>query len=578
MYCVKVKYRSIFLTILLLFSFFYIKAQDYTLTPENLNSTNLNIIWGSQLNIQPGSTIYIPAGTYAAIRFYDLVGTEENPITIINYGGQVTIDAPSYSAISLQRCKYVRVTGSGDEQVPYGIKVQHTNAYSSGIYLENFTTDVEVDHIEINDTGFAGIMAKTDPYCDNPDTWRSSGFIMKNIKIHDNYIHDTGGEGIYLGFTGGYKIDSNRSCNSIPIFAHWLEDITIANNFIERTGLDGIQVNLARKNCVIANNIVQNYAIKSQSFQDFAMSIGGGVYQVYNNRIYNTDHKGKGLQFISADSGTKIYNNVVVTPNFHAFFIHQRHEFENHDEGVKVFNNTIIEPEYSGIFYNTTITSAVDAAKIGTQQDNVPSYFVNNLIYNPGSDYEGGNTWKQDAESYIDFNNKSTRNAMLPYTLTNVTTRDASILYFKEENSVDYYNINAVTSAVVDAGTNITSFGVSTDILGTDRPNGYGYDVGAYEYIFSASDYQKMKKIATIKNDENKLIVYPNPTTQNFAIKGNEVLGANVNIYSFSGQLLYNQPNYGGERIDVSHYAGGNYFVNITSQTINKTTQLVVNR
>lgn len=542
------------------------------MSENDLDDPTLNIIWGSQLNLQPGSVICIPAGNYAAIRFYDLVGTEQNPIIIKNCGGAVNIDAPSYSAISLQRCKYVRLTGTGDSGTEYGIKVAHTNSYSSGIYMENFTTDVEIDHVEVDDTGFAGIMGKTDPYCGNPDTWRSSGFIMKNIKLHDNYIHNTGGEGVYLGFTGGYKVDSNRSCDGTLIFAHWLEDISIYNNIVEDTGLDGIQVNLARSNCKIYNNIISNYAVNQQGFQDFAMSLGGGVYEVFNNHIYNnTGYMGKGMQLISADSGTKVYNNVIVTPKFQGIFIHMRHEFENPSEGIKVFNNTIVSPENAGIFYNTTITSSADPNKLGTQQNSVPSYFVNNLILNPGNHFETSNTWKKNPENYIDFNDKSTRDAMVPYILTNATQRDTTNLYLLNDSSLDNYAITSYNSTLVDAGTDVSSYGgVAYDILGNVRPDGLGYDIGAYEYMFPEGF--KFNQTET----DIRLQVYPNPATDSFALFG-DVKGSDIRIFNMSGQLVYNHQNYDGNQIDVTQYRNGNYLVNVDSKGTSKTLHLFIN-
>ncbi|GLB51333.1 hypothetical protein NBRC110019_03720 [Neptunitalea chrysea] len=545
---------------------------SYTLEEEDLDSTTLNNIWGTNLNIEPGDTICIPAGNYTAIRFYDLVGTAENPIIIINCGGLVTFDAPSYSAISLQRSSNVRLTGTGSSNYEYGIKVAGTNSYSSGIYMENFSTDIEIDHVEVENTGFAGIMGKTDPYCNNSNSWRRNGFTMKNINLHHNYIHDTGGEGIYLGFTGGYKVTSTRSCNGDLIFGHWLEDITIAYNLIERTDLDGIQVNLARANCFIHDNVVQDYALAGQSFQDFAMSIGGGVYEVYNNRMYNsTDNDGKGIQLISVDSGTKLYNNIIVTPKFHGIFIHQRHEFETSNEGFKVFNNTIIEPENSGIHYNTTITVSDDATKIGTTQDTTPSYFVNNFILNPGNDFTMTNTWKGDSESYIDFNNKSTRDGMLPYTFTNLTVRDTTSLYLLDDDSVDAYSVTSLNSILVDLGTDVSVFGLYDDINGTARLQGSGYDIGAYELAYSGSKFPTMPTAESTV----KLKVYPNPAQNSFAISGNSVRGSEVYIYTSAGQLLYNGKDYDGEHIDISNFRKGNYFVNVISTEGVQTLQLV---
>lgn len=545
---------------------------DITYTPEMLANSEVNIINGENTSVLPGQTICLTAGNYNALRFININGTEEAPIVIKNCDGLVTINALSYSGISLQKSSYIKVSGTGDNTVDYGFKIAYTNSFSSAVYMENFTTDIEVDHIEIENAGFAGIMGKTDPYCDNPQTWRRNGFVMKNINIHHNYIHDVEGEGIYLGFTGGYKVESNRNCDGDPIFGHWLEHITVADNIVERTGLDGIQINLAREDCIVKNNVISDYALAGQNFQDFALSLGGGIYTVYNNRTHNSG-VGKGIQLISADSGTLVYNNVIENPGFHGFFIHQRHEFLVSTIGVSVLNNTIINPDNSGIFYNTTITSSEYPFKLGTTQNAVPSHFINNVIVNPGNNYATGNTWKQDSESYIDFNDKSTRDAMLPYVKTNMFTRQYNELYFLDDTSEDDFEITSFLSVLVDSGTDVSSFGVHTDILGILREQGLAYDIGAYEYIFPDGFFDELNITGGAP-----IAVYPNPVVTTFGITGDEVKGATIYIYSSSGELVWEKEAYEGEFINAAQWATGKYYVLVTSDTKKRLVGLLVKK
>ncbi len=91
--------------------------------------------------------------------------------------------------------KYFRITGSGDSAHRYGIILK--GASTMGLNLGLLSTNFEVDRLEIADIGFAGIMAKTDPKCGKP--YGRDKFTMREIKIHDNYIHDTQGEGLYIG-------------------------------------------------------------------------------------------------------------------------------------------------------------------------------------------------------------------------------------------------------------------------------------------------------------------------------------------------------------------------------------------
>lgn len=113
------------------------KGQDCgcDITLDNLKTTSLNLIWGNNLNYSPGDTICIPAGTYRGIRFYDLVGTETQPITIKNCGGQVTFNEVQYSAVSFQRSQYIHFTGTGDSSTPYGFYIGDTCGGSAGVYV-----------------------------------------------------------------------------------------------------------------------------------------------------------------------------------------------------------------------------------------------------------------------------------------------------------------------------------------------------------------------------------------------------------------------------------------------------------
>lgn len=541
---------------------------DFIITPKDYKDPNLNIVWGKDLNILPGSTICIKSGTYKALRFYDIVGTKEQPITVKNCGGKVNILAPSYSGISFQRSSNFRLTGAGVPGLERGIVLVMTNRFSSAIYMENYTTDFEIDHIEIDKTGFAGIMAKTDPYCDKPGTWRRNGFVMKNIKIHDNKINNIGGEGIYLGYTGGYKVTTRKSCAGTPIFGHWLENVEIYDNVINKTGLDGIQVNLVRKNCKIYNNQITNYATKGIGFQNFGMSLGGGEYEVFNNFIINgangSGGDGNGIQLISAQSGTEIYNNIIDRVKFHGIFIHQRHKFENPDIGYKIFNNTIINPELSGIHYNSQITQSEDTSEIGLQQDDVPVYMVNNLIVDPGNDFSKTNTWKKSGESFIDFNNRSTAENMKLYAFKNYFTRNLDALGLDNKDNAVYAIIDE-KSPLVDAGMDITGWDLTFDILFNARLQGNNVDIGAYESVFS---------YIPDTGEKVSFDIIPNPVGNHFSLTSKQIEGkVDMVIYSVNaGYMIYQGSYEMGMHFVLPIMAPGYYIVeiNIDGQTYSK--------
>ncbi|WP_394750887.1 T9SS type A sorting domain-containing protein [Spongiimicrobium salis] len=553
---------------------------DVTLT--GLKSTSLNLIWASQVNYSPGDTICIPAGSYAGFRFYDFEGTATDPVTFINCGGKVEVTEQQYSGFAFKRSKFIRLTGTGDANHNYGIHVLATvNGGSVGVGVEDLSSDIEIDHLEIQNTGFAGIMAKTDPKCSDPNTWRSNGFVLDNLNIHHNYIHDTGAEGIYVGFTGGYKVKSNRKCNGEYVYGHWLENVTIHNNILEDIDWDGIQLNLVRANGIIRDNEISNYGLDNVYAQDFAMSIGGGIYEIYNNFSKNGPAQlGQGYQLISVESGTKVYNNVIIEPSLHGMLIHNRHEFDDPNEGYYIANNTIIEPEKSGIYYNTVITLTEDPAKKYNTQETVPSYFVNNLVVDPGNDYASGNTWKGDQESYFDFNKRITRDSSLTRIYTNIMTRQIDTLGLQDVLN-DLYHPTDEYSSLVNVGSDLSSWGILIDINNDSRPSMGAFDVGAFEYQSTTTSLTARIPIANEDyeaiSEEETTLFYPNPAYSSFRLenKGFEE-EVKLQILSSEGRILYDGVYKTGSPFNIESYKPGLYFLKVFSKGANETHRLVV--
>jgi hypothetical protein len=130
---------------------------------------NLNTIDGAKLGFKPGDVICLSSAkkyTTTPLRFINIVGSATNPIIITNCGGPVSVSVPTNLTyvIKFEKSKYFRLTG-GNTNGTYGIKL--AGAKTVGVTLDQLSTNFEVDHIEVSNVGFAGIMAKTDPSCDN---------------------------------------------------------------------------------------------------------------------------------------------------------------------------------------------------------------------------------------------------------------------------------------------------------------------------------------------------------------------------------------------------------------------------
>lgn len=547
---------------ILSFILFYIKAYsqdcDCDHTILNLSANSINVINSSSFNYNPGDTFCIPEGNYAGIRLVGFKGTKVAPLKFINCGGKVTFSDPVYPGVDIKNSNYIRFTGSGDTAIMYGFQV--VNAPSSGLAVASFSSDIEVDHVEVQNVGFAGIIAKTEPTCSDPATWRRNGFIMRNLNIHDNYVHDTHGEGIYIGNTNGYKVYTKMHCDGSPVFPHWLENVSVHHNKFENIGWDGIQLNQVLSNGKVFNNTVIGYGIQRSGNQDFAMSIGAGVYQIYNNYLENTD-QGKGMQFISAQSGTKIFNNVLINPKSFGIFIHSRHELDDVTEGYFVMNNTIVNPEKSGVQLITQIKHSFDSNLIDVLQNDTPSYFINNVILNPGNTYEKFGTWKGVPENYIDFNTPETRDKMLLNIKTNIFTKQTETVGFEDVISNNYKPLN-INSLVVNKGTDVSSYGVNFDFESLSRPQGEGFDIGAYEFketIVLGVDDVIFKKANFYKINNTR-------TLQFLRLKEG---GNFLQIFNILGQNVFkmNLKAVGNFNLDLPNLLSGVYIVKLSTLT-----------
>lgn len=539
------------------FSFLYAQSCNCDHVLSDFNSTTINIIQANSFSYQPGDTFCIEADTVAGLRFIGFEGTPDEPLTFINCNGEVVITEDTYSGIQFSNSRYLRITGTGESSVEYGLHVIASGAGQMGVALGYLCTDIELDHVEIENTGFAGIMAKTDPNCNDTMTWRSGGYVFYNLDIHHNYIHNTGGEGMYIGSTSGYKVQSNVTCSGEYVFAHWLENVDIHHNILENTAWDAIQLNLTRNNGKIHDNTLTNWGTDGELYQDFAMSIGGGKYEIYNNFAYNPPgNEGKGMQMISGQSGSKLYNNVFIDTYSHAIFLHNRHEFEDTTEGYYLINNTIVRPDLSGIFYNTAITLSEDSSLIGNKQNQVPSYFVNNLILDPGSDYASGNTWKDEQECYFDFNSMSTRDAQLQRIYSNIMSRQADSLGLADTLNNNYRAGNS-TSALVDTGSDVSTFGITIDYDNIQRPQLNGWDIGAYEFGSALADMNELKS--------DFPSVFPNPFTDQLSIRLPQDSYADaLEVHTLSGQAIFKKTIISqSETVHLSFLENGMYLLTL---------------
>ncbi|HEY0741856.1 MAG TPA: right-handed parallel beta-helix repeat-containing protein [Chryseosolibacter sp.] len=407
-----------------------------------------HVIDGAVLQIKPGDRICLSASnTYKNLLFKNIVGTTELPVIITNCGGTALLNATGLSfGLKTQNSKHFRITGGSSAYV-YGIKVEGGHI---GIALGDLSTNFEVDHVEVANSGFAGIMAKTDPSCD-PATSREN-FTMKNINLNYNYVHDCGGEGFYVGnsfFEAGVKTECGTR------YPHEIHYLRLFSNIVKNTGWDGIQVGCATVGTKIYGNVIENYGTSNTYNQRNGMQLGEGTGGLCYGNFINGG-AGNGMNVLGIGTNV-IHNNVIVDAGEMGIFCDDRY---TPGPGFTFLNNTIVNPAIDGI--------RLYAEKV------VMNHVINNIIVNPGNfaKYvyprvaDDAFVYKLSKDLPVEI-----RNNFFTTSIVDVGFVDPTAHNFRL----------TLTSPIIDKGADISSYAIGTDFYKKSRLRGAAYDIGAAE-------------------------------------------------------------------------------------------------
>src|SRR6185295_1949727 len=116
-------------------------------------------------------------------------------------------------------------------------------------------------------------------------------------------------------------------------------------------------------------------------------------------------------------------------------------------------NNTLINNSVYGIYM--------------LAEDPLQNLFVNNIIVGPND----------PSYQYVRLNNPS----KIKWTFeNNITTKNIADIKFVNPSAKDYRLQPG--SPAIDAGKNMSTYGITFDLDEKPRPKGTGWDIGAYEY------------------------------------------------------------------------------------------------
>ncbi|MEM9691374.1 MAG: right-handed parallel beta-helix repeat-containing protein [Myxococcota bacterium] len=390
---------------------------------------------------EPGDVLCLASGARGRLTLEGVVGTEAAPVVLTNCDGRVTFD----DQIRVWGSAHVHITGTGADSEMWGIAIR-APLRAQAIDLSQLSTAIEIDHVEISASNFAGIMAKTD----NADI---QAFTQEGPRIHHNYVHDVNGEAFYVG--NSFYGDTQ---------AHSVVGVEVRDNIVINTGWDGIQVGAADEGAVIADNYIENTGIGTGDFQQRnGIQVGAGTRgRCTGNVIIRTGAHGI---IVIGLGDTTVDNNLILEPSADGIWFSPRFHARagEHPLGAMI-HNTIVRPGGAGMeFHSVSATTE--------------NHMLNNLVAAPGgppSDIHISLEVSELTSVYVETVEEAGFVSAIGYddlqTIPVLERRQALI---------DAYGLSEGVEAR-DAGTAVSGFGITKDIRGAARSDG-APDIGAWE-------------------------------------------------------------------------------------------------
>ena len=462
----------------LLFSVPVVRAQNFTtydlVVPVSSTSVLTTIDGaGRVLPTNRSFVIGLDGGTRGCITIQNFTASAAYPLVIVNHHGtgKVVITdvggATKRDGITIRNCEYFQLRGDNDPSYRYGIEVAKVG--NSGAHLGVSVTGTssygELMFLEVHDQGFAGIMVKSDPSCSNPSTWMGN-FTMYDIKIHDNYVHDTGGEGMYLGYTHWGEVLDCTAQGSPVVYGHEIHGLHVHHNLVEKASWETLQTASCPVDVQVHDNVLYYGGVHPDTvkFQGGNLAIGGGsTGEFYNNIIIKAYYGCIGV--FGQESAVTVYNNLLTDSGDYAIFT------KNLPDPPPVDHNAPFQTEWGSFcsFYNNTIiVPSTSQGAYSTQDEVSVNNFKNNIVVQ-----------KNSALPFI-----TTTGVETVHSSGNILQNDSTNINFVNETENDYRIL--ATSNAVNIGTPLDSLtppevSVTTDIDGNPRPQGGTFDAGLNE-------------------------------------------------------------------------------------------------
>ncbi len=430
-------------------------------------------------------------------------------------------------------------------------------------------------------------------YTVNCNYLRIEGF---NITTDTSLTGWTEGPGVFIRSDYVEVVDNYffypDSLGRVAIIGYWglpySKGCYIANNKIYRAKM-GIVV--YGDNWLIENNEIERLVNYGSGDSDYSRFFGDSII-FRNNYFHGTllseiaDAHVDGFQ--TFNNNGEYVNNVIIEGNIVESF-HQGVIAQNNIEPITISNITIknnvfiggdIGGSWGAVFHNVpdvyiynNVFANLLYHGVGIR-DSSSAVVKNNIFYNAGSNYWADTTSTVEGGYNI-------LNTGVPYDSLDILADPLFINpgNFLGPDSIPFTDDDGFalqdSSPAIDAGIGLPGI-VDYDILGVPRPQGDGWDIGAYEYV-----PVKIKEISS-KNPNYELLMIPGIWRGSLPIQYilPEKSKVNIAIYNVSGQriktLISKPQNPGTHHIIWKSRASGVYFIKFKASKFERTKKILI--